>query len=92
MNTYYVPSELKRIDEHECFITGEMIKLENPAYWTQEFDAYISERGYQMIQNAYSTGELSNNPEWELIFGEWYWKDEAESSKSDDFYDIGGEG
>ena len=71
---------------------GEIIKLEDDAYWTQEFDAYISERGYQMIQNAYSTGELSNNPEWELIFGEWYWKDEAESAMSDDFYDEGGEG
>ena len=63
--------------DHPCFITGESIRETDDAYWTDEFDAWISERGYQMIQNAYSNGELENNKEWEIIFAEWYAKDEA---------------
>ena len=72
------PDDVIRLaGDHQCFITSEVIRPEDSAYWTDEFDAWISERGYQMIQNAQSTGELKNNPEWEIIFAEWYWKDEA---------------
>jgi hypothetical protein len=60
--------------DDECFITGETIKESDDAYWTQEFDAWISERGYQMINSAQSTGEIENNPEWQIIYGEWYAK------------------
>ena len=63
--------------DHQCFITGDTIKPDDEAYWTDEFDAWISVRGYQMINNAHSTGELANNREWEIIFGEWYAKDES---------------
>tara|TARA_R100001082_G_C4299982_1_gene131951 strand:+ start:76 stop:408 length:333 start_codon:yes stop_codon:yes gene_type:complete len=80
------PSEVIRISgDHQCFITGESIGEFDDAYWTDEFDAWISERGYQMIQNAHNTGELENNPEWELIFGEWYTKDESAAGRFD-FY------
>jgi len=74
-----------------CFVTGDIIRPDDDAHWTQEFDAYISERGYQMIQNAQSTGEIENNPEWQLIFAEWYWKDESISGREDDagLYDDG---
>ena len=65
--------------EHQCFVTGEVIKESDDAHWTDEFDAWISTKGYQMIQNAHSTGELENNKEWELIFAEWYAKDESVS-------------
>tara|TARA_R100001015_G_scaffold18618_2_gene12256 strand:- start:648 stop:1001 length:354 start_codon:yes stop_codon:yes gene_type:complete len=63
--------------DHECFVTGEFIKPEDEAYWTDEFDAWISVRGHQMINNAHSNGELANNREWEIIFAEWYAKDES---------------
>ncbi len=69
--------------DHECFVTGEAIKPDDEAYWTDEFDAWISVRGYQMIQNAHSTGELANNREWEIIFGEWYAKDESVSGQQE---------
>ena len=75
------PVNLDRDKINECFITGESIPTDANAYWTQEFDAWISERGYQMIQNAHSTGEL--NKEWELIYGEWYAKDETVSGRQD---------
>ena len=52
------PKNIVREETYTCFITGESIKPEDDAYWTQSFDAYISERGYQLIQNAKSTGEL----------------------------------
>ena len=72
------PDDVIRISgDHECFVTGDTIKPQDDAHWTDEFDAWVSTRGYQMIQNAQSTGELSNNREWELMFAEWYAKDES---------------
>ena len=71
------PKSIDRSETYTCFITGESITSSDDAYWTQEFDSYISERGYQMIQDAQSTGEIENNPEWRIIYGEWYAKDES---------------
>lgn len=79
------PIDTDREKNQECFITGEIILPENDAYWTAEFDAWISKRGYQMIQNAQSTGELENNKEWQIVFGEWYWKDESISGRTKDW-------
>lgn len=79
------PVDKGRDKNHECFITGESILPETNAYWTSEFDAWISERGYQMIQNAHSTGELENNREWGIIFGEWYAKDESISGRQEEW-------
>ena len=89
------PSNIDREESYQCFVTGEMIDIDDDAYWTDEFDCYISEKGYQMIQNAYTSGDL--NREWEIIYGEWYAKDEAitgreemwhrENSNSYDVYD-----
>ena len=76
------PSEVIRLSkDNECFITGESIKDTDDAHWTDEFDAWISTRGYQMIQNAHTPGDLENNKEWELIFAEWYAKDESISGR-----------
>ena len=36
-----------------------------------------------MIDNAYATGELENNREWEIIYGEWYAQDEADAARWD---------
>ncbi len=71
---------------HECFIIGEVIKPEDSAYWTDEFEAWISERGYQMIQNAHSTSELHNDPQMQIIYGEWYSKDEAISGREEAYH------
>tara|TARA_Y100000589_G_C26789295_1_gene481073 strand:+ start:139 stop:489 length:351 start_codon:yes stop_codon:yes gene_type:complete len=78
------PDEAIRLaGEHQCFVTGDMIREDEDAHWTDEFDAWISIRGYQMIQNAQSTGELANNREWEIIYGEWYAKDESISGRQE---------
>jgi len=69
--------EVKRTSNYFCFITGEQIYPHDTAYWTDQFDSYVSERGYQMINNAYSTGEIEMNTEWQSIYGEWYAKDES---------------
>ena len=69
---------------YECFVTGDRIYPEEDAYWTGEFDAWISERGYQMIMNAYSYNELSK--EWEIIYGEWYAKDESQSGLEEQWH------
>ena len=72
------PDDVIRLSgDHECFATGETIKPNDEAYWTDEFDAWVSMRGYQMIENAHSTGELANNREWEIMYGEWDAKDES---------------
>jgi len=39
-----------------------------------------------MIENAQSTGELANNREWEIIFGEWYAKDESTAGREEANY------
>lgn len=81
------PNEVIRLSgDHECFVTGETIKPTDEAYWTDEFDAWVSVRGYQMIENAQSTGELGNNREWEIMYGEWYAKDEAISGREEADY------
>tara|TARA_Y100001938_G_C8057048_1_gene415028 strand:+ start:663 stop:932 length:270 start_codon:yes stop_codon:yes gene_type:complete len=70
-------------ESHECFITGESIQNIEDSRFTWEFDAWVSERGQQMIDNAYATGELENNREWEIIYGEWYAQDEADAARWD---------
>ena len=71
------PKDIYRPDDHECFVTKETIRSKDDAYWTDEFNAWISTRGYQMIENAQSTGEIENNPEWQKIYSEWYAKDQS---------------
>ena len=62
-----------------CFITGDIILADefadnngkNTAKWTHEFDAWVSERGQQMIKDAHDDGELYWNREWKFIWDEW---------------------
>jgi len=39
-----------------------------------------------MIENAHSTGELANNREWEIMYGEWYAKDESIAGREEANY------
>ena len=71
--------------DHPCFMTGDLIKETDDAYWTDEFKAWISERGYQMIQKSHS----SNHPcaeRMQIIYGEWYAKDESVSGREEANY------
>jgi len=64
-------------EDDVCFVTGDIIPKNDRSRFTSEFDAWVSERGQQMLENAQSTGEIENHRDWEIIYGEWYWKDEA---------------
>ena len=47
--------------EDVCFITGDIIPKNDRSRFTHEFDAWVSERGQQLLDNAQATGELENN-------------------------------
>jgi len=64
-------------EDDVCFVTGDIIPKNDRSRFTSEFDAWVSERGQQMLENSQSTGEIENNRDWEIIYREWYWKDEA---------------
>ena len=49
---------------HVCFITGDLIHEDDSARFTHEFDAWISSKGQELIENAQRMGELENNREW----------------------------
>ena len=73
-------------DNDICFVTGYIIDKRDNARWTGEFDAWISERGQQLIENAYKTGELENNREWQIVYAEWYSEDESRSSVMNELF------
>ena len=62
-----------------CFVTGDIILADefadnggrNTAKFTHEFDAWVSKRGQQMLDNAHKTGDLIWNREWQFIWDEW---------------------
>jgi hypothetical protein len=67
--------------EDVCFITGDIIPKNDRSRFTHEFDAWVSERGQQLLDNAQATGELEMNREWEIIYGEWYAEDEGRAGR-----------
>ena len=71
---------------HVCFITGDLIHEDDSARFTHEFDAWISSKGQELIENAQRMGELENNREWEIIYGEWYAEDESSAALWDEFF------
>ena len=62
-----------------CFVTGDIILADefadnggmNTARFTSEYNAWVSKRGQQMIDNAHKTDELIWNSEWSRIWDEW---------------------
>ncbi len=66
-------------DDDICFVTGHVIDKRDHARWTGEYDAWVSERGQQMIENSHKTGELETNRKWQIIYSEWYSEDESRS-------------
>ena len=69
-----------------CFVTGHIMDYRDNARWTGEFDAWVSERGQQMIENAQLTGEIENNVEWRIIYAEWYAEDECRSAMLEEIF------
>tara|TARA_R100000951_G_scaffold76261_1_gene64351 strand:+ start:364 stop:702 length:339 start_codon:yes stop_codon:yes gene_type:complete len=70
-------------EESQCFVTGEPIPETDNAHWTDEFDAWISVDGYNEIMDAQTSGEIRENREWQIIYAEWYAKDEAEAGQQE---------
>ena len=67
--------------EDICFITGKIIGKNDLCRWTDEFDAWISERGQEIVE-ADARGPAPD-PESLIIFGEWYAKDEANAANDE---------
>ena len=61
--------------EDICFVTGKIINRYEQARFTHEFDAWISQRGQEIVE-ADARGPAPD-PESLIIFGEWYAKDAA---------------
>ncbi len=61
--------------EDICFVTGNIIDKNENCRWTDEFDAWISERGQEIVE-ADARGPAPD-PESLIIYGEWYAKDAA---------------
>ena len=73
-------------EDDVCFVTGHIMDYRDNARWTDEFNSWVSERGQQMIENSIKTGEIENNPEWEIIYAEWYAKDESTGAILDELF------
>ena len=61
--------------EDICFVTGNIIDKNENCRLTDEFDAWISERGQEIVE-ADARGPAPD-PESLIIYGEWYAKDAA---------------
>jgi len=64
-----------------CYVTGEEIPEGDMVRFTQEFDAWVSEAGQEIVERV-ATGE---NP-WEeciIIYKEWYAQDQEAASRDD---------
>ena len=71
--------------EDICFVTGEIITKEDRARFTFEFDAWVSEKGQEIVERQ-ATGE---NPDAEslIMFREWYAQDAAaDANQNNDEY------
>ena len=65
-----------------CFITGKIISNDDTCRFdrfTYNFDAWVSEEGQKMIDEWVASGQQTENPEWGIIYGEWYAEDESTS-------------
>ena len=64
-----------------CFVTGKIMAKDEHARWTDEFDAWVSEEGQKQIEER-ATGQDCDE-EARIIYGEWYWKDEANAANDE---------
>ena len=71
-------------EEDVCLVTGKIIPKGDRSRWTDEFDAWVSEEGQRLIEES-ATG-LNPDPESEIIYREWYWKDEAVAGREAEWH------
>ena len=70
-----------------CFITGKVITSGDDSRFTHEFDAWVSTAGQNMIDEWVDQGMKTENPEWEIIYREWYAQDAAaEANDNNDYF------
>ena len=67
--------------EDICFVTGKIINRYEQARFTHEFDAWISQRGQEIVE-ADARGPAPD-PESLIIYAEWYAKDEANAANDE---------
>ena len=51
-----------------------------------EFDAWVSTAGQNLIDEWVDSGMKTENPEWEQIYREWYAKDAAADANNNNDY------
>ena len=71
------PLPMTPSNEPWCFITGKQLVDGDDIRFTYEFDAWISTAGQNMIDEWVDQGMKTPNPEWEIIYREWYAQDQA---------------
>ncbi len=67
--------------EDICFVTGKIIRRYEQARFTDEFDAWISKEGQEIIEES-ATGP-DPYEEARIIYSEWYAKDEANAANDE---------
>lgn len=72
MRSERIPLPMNR---HNCFVTGKTIVDGDDARFSFEFDAWISSAGQNLIDEWVDSGMITENPEWEIIYREWYAQD-----------------
>ena len=78
------PLPMTLSNEPWCFITGKRIVDGDDARFTHEFDAWVSTAGQNMIDEWVDRGMKTPNPEWEIIYREWYAQDAAAAAQDAD--------
>jgi len=51
-----------------CYVTNNWIEDHDEAFFTYEFDAYVSKEGYDKVMKL---GKDNGNPEWKIMYKEW---------------------
>ena len=74
-------TDLEPFYKNHCYITGERISKDEQCRFTWEFDAWVSEKGQEIVEE--SARGLNPSPEHEIIFREWYAQDEADAARWD---------
>jgi len=68
--------------EDICFITGKIIGRDDQCRWTDEFDAWVSEDGQNVVERE-ATSDYPHSEEAVIIYSEWYAKDEASAANEE---------
>lgn len=79
-------------EEDICFVTGNPIPEKDRARFTIEFDAWISEEGQRIVEDAatsrmtasmMTSSQLDKHKEYWIIHREWYAQDAAPTAEEE---------